>query len=125
MDDAIDEMNRTIKLIRLYEVRSFTPIMQEMGELIVRASKVSLETVPLLRSIGQEAGRLNSLTEEIIRIEGQSDELHERGRRDLFLSEKNAIAFMIGTEVYDHLEQVVDRFEDVANEISGIVIENV
>ena len=32
---------------------------------------------------------------------------------------------MIGTEVYDHLEQVVDRFEDVANEISGIVIENV
>jgi uncharacterized protein len=32
---------------------------------------------------------------------------------------------MIGTEVYDHLEKVVDRFEDVANEISAIVIENV
>jgi uncharacterized protein Yka (UPF0111/DUF47 family) len=32
---------------------------------------------------------------------------------------------MIGTEVYDHLEMVVDRFEDVANEISAIVIENV
>jgi hypothetical protein len=55
MDDAIDEMNRTAKLIRLYEVRSFTPIMQEMGELIVRASKVSLEAVPLLRAIGEEA----------------------------------------------------------------------
>ena len=35
------------------------------------------------------------------------------------------IRYVIGTEVYDHLEQVVDRFEDVANEISGIVIENV
>jgi uncharacterized protein Yka (UPF0111/DUF47 family) len=70
-------------------------------------------------------GILNVLTEEIIRIEGQSDELHDRGRRDLFLSERNAIAFMIGTEVYDHLEQVVDRFEDVANEINAIVIENV
>jgi uncharacterized protein len=68
---------------------------------------------------------VNALTEEIIRIEGQSDELHDKGRRDLFLSETNAIAFMIGTEVYDHLEQVVDRFEDVANEISAIVIENV
>jgi uncharacterized protein Yka (UPF0111/DUF47 family) len=32
---------------------------------------------------------------------------------------------MVGTEVYDHLERVVDRFEDVAKEISGIVIENV
>jgi uncharacterized protein len=51
--------------------------------------------------------------------------LNEKGRRELYLSEKNAIAFVIGTEVYDHLEQVVDRFEDVANEISGIVIENV
>jgi len=30
-----------------------------------------------------------------------------------------------GTEVYDHLEKVVDRFEDVANEISAIVIESV
>ena len=51
--------------------------------------------------------------------------MNEKGRRELYLSEKNAIAFVIGTEVYDHLEQVVDRFEDVANEISGIVIENV
>ena len=37
----------------------------------------------------------------------------------------DAIAFVIGTEVYDHLEAVMDRFEDVANEISAIVIENV
>ena len=125
MDDAIDQMNKTVKVIRLFEFRGFQPAMQEMGELVVRAAKVTLEAVPLLRSIGKEAGRLNALTEEIIWIEGQSDELHDNGRRDLFLSETNAIAFMIGTEVYDHLEEVVDRFEDVANEISAIVIENV
>jgi uncharacterized protein Yka (UPF0111/DUF47 family) len=125
MDDAIDQMNKTVKVIRLFEVRNFAPRMQEMGELIVRAAKINVEAVPLLRSIGKEAGRLNALTEEMIRIEGASDELHDSGRRDLFLSETNAIAFMIGTEVYDHLEQVVDRFEDVANEISAIVIENV
>ena len=86
---------------------------------------MTLEAVPLLGAIGSQASRLNALTEEIIRIEGQSDELHDKGRRDLFVSETKAIAFMIGTEVYDHLEQVVDRFEDVANEISAIVIENV
>jgi uncharacterized protein len=125
MDDAIDQMNQTVKVIRLYEVRSFAPTMQEMGELIVRAAKVTLEAVPLLRSIGKQASRLNVLTEDIIRIEGQCDELHDKGRRDLFLSETNAVAFMIGTGVYDHLEEVVDRFEDVANEISAIVIENV
>jgi predicted phosphate transport protein (TIGR00153 family) len=125
MDDAIDQMNKTVKVIRLFEFRNFSPCMQEMGELIVRTANINVEAVPLLRSIGKEAGRLNELTEATIRIEGQSDELHDIGRRELFLSETNAIAFMIGSEVYDHLEQVVDRFEDVANEISAIVIENV
>jgi uncharacterized protein len=125
MDDAIDQMNKTVKVIRLFEFHNFSPCMQEMGELIVRAANINVEAVPLLRSIGNQAGRLNELTEATIRIEGQSDELHDKGRRELFLSETNAIAFMIGSEVYDHLEQVVDRFEDVANEISAIVIENV
>jgi uncharacterized protein len=82
MDDAIDQMNKTVKVIHLFEFRGFQPSMQEMGELIVRAAKVTLEAVPLLRSIGKQAGRLNALTEEIIRIEGQSDELHDKGRRD-------------------------------------------
>ena len=32
--------------------------------------------------------------------------------------------FIIGTELYDHLEKVVDRFEDVANEINALVIDH-
>ena len=32
--------------------------------------------------------------------------------------------YIIGAEIYDHLEKVVDRFEDVANRISGILIEH-
>jgi len=35
------------------------------------------------------------------------------------------MAYIIGVEIYDHLEKVMDRFEDVANRISGIVIEQV
>jgi uncharacterized protein len=31
--------------------------------------------------------------------------------------------FVIGSELYDHLEKVVDRFEDVANEINSIVVD--
>ena len=37
----------------------------------------------------------------------------------------NALAFFIGNEVYDHLEKVVDRFDDVANVMHGILIEHV
>ncbi|HWF97240.1 MAG TPA: DUF47 domain-containing protein [Xanthobacteraceae bacterium] len=125
MDDAIDQMNRTAKVTRLFEIRSFERPMQDMGEIIVRAAGISMEAVPLLRSIGKQSSRLNVLTEKIIRLEESADELHDQGRKELFLKQTNPIAFMIGTEVYDHLELVVDRFEDVANEISAIVIENV
>jgi predicted phosphate transport protein (TIGR00153 family) len=125
MDDAIDQMNQTAKVITLFELRSFERHMQEMSEIIVQAAKLTVDSVPLLSSLGRQSSRLNSFTEEIIRLEEQADQLHDRGRKELFLNQKDAIAFVIGTEVYDHLEMVMDRFEDVANEISGIVIENV
>jgi uncharacterized protein len=125
MDDAIDQMNQTAKVIALFELRSFEPPMQEMGEIIVRAAKLNLEAAPLLASLAKQSGRLNGITEEIIRLEEQVDHLHDQGRKHLFQAQKDAIAFIIGTEVYDHLESVMDRFEDVANEISAIVIENV
>jgi hypothetical protein len=62
MDDAIDQMNKTAKTIVLFEVRSFEPQMQQMSEIILQSAKLVLEAVPLLSSIGSNAGRLNTLT---------------------------------------------------------------
>ena len=128
LDDAIDQMNKTAKTITLFEVRKFEPQMQQMGELGLEASALVLEAMPLLRAIGKNAGRLNNLTEQIVRIEERSDQLHDDGRKALFLASRDAAAgnmnFMIGTEVYDHLEKVVDRLEDVANEINALVIDH-
>ena len=129
LDDAIDQMNKTAKIITLFEVRSFEPQMQQMGETNLEAAKLVLEAIPLLRSISNNAGHLNTLTEEIIRIEERSDQLHDEGRKALFLANREANAgntmnFTIGTEIYDHLEKVVDRLEDVANEINALVIDH-
>src|SRR3954469_22890218 len=128
LDDAIDQMNKTAKTITLFEVRSFEPAMQQMGEMSLEASKLVLEAMPLLRSIGNNAARLNVLTEQIVRIEERADQLHDDGRKALFLANRHGPAgdmnFMIGTEIYDHLEKVVDRLEDVANEINALVIDH-
>ena len=51
MDDAIDQMNKTAKVITLFEVRSFYPQMQQMGDVILQAATLVLEAVPLLSSI--------------------------------------------------------------------------
>src|SRR5262245_30449684 len=69
MDDSIDQMNKTAKTITLFEVRSFAPQMQQMGDIILQASRLVLEAMPLLSSVGKNAARLNALTENIIRVE--------------------------------------------------------
>ena len=129
LDDAIDQMNKTAKVITLFEVSSFTSQMMQMGEISLQAATLVLEAMPLLSSIGKNAGRLNTLTEQIIRLEERADQLHDDGRKALFLANREANAgntmnFTIGTEIYDHLEKVVDRLEEVANEINALVIDH-
>ncbi|RJG44601.1 DUF47 domain-containing protein [Mesorhizobium sp. DCY119] len=127
MDDAIDMMRKTVKTVTLFEQREFEPLMQQMGTLGVEAANLIAQAVPLLDRVNANATRLNELTEQVVRVEEQSDELHDRGLKELFkrYGRSDPMAYMIGSEIYSELEKVVDRFEDVANEISGIVIENV
>jgi len=127
MDDAIDMMHKTVKTIRLFEQTTFDPLMQQMGGEIVQAAHLIAEAVPLLKKIGPNASRLGAIAEEVTHVEGRSDDLHDQGLKDLFHRHgtNNAMGFIIGSEIYGELEKVLDRFEDVANEISGIVIENV
>ncbi|HEY4123024.1 MAG TPA: DUF47 domain-containing protein [Rhizomicrobium sp.] len=127
MDDSIDQMQKTAKAITIFEVTSFQPQMQAIGELVVRAAKLTAEAIDLLGSMKMNATRLNAITEEVINLEGQSDDLHDQGIKALFKDhgQANAMAYIVGAEIYDHLEKVLDRFEDVANRVSGILIESV
>jgi predicted phosphate transport protein (TIGR00153 family) len=126
MDNSIDQMQKTAKSVRLFEVREFTPQMRDMADGIVKCAELVQEAIPLLNSISAEASRISTLTARISALEGQADEMHDSGLRTLFqAANKNAMTFFIGNEVYDHLEKVVDRFDDVANVLHGIVIEHV
>jgi uncharacterized protein len=127
MDDAIDQMQQTAKTIMLFEQRSFTPQQREMADAIVQCADLVREAMPLLSSINTNAGRISEISEQISQIEGRADELHDIGLSKLYRANQpsNSMAFFIGIEIYDHLEKVVDRFDDVANDIHGIMLENV
>src|SRR3954447_7475920 len=126
MDDAIDEMQKTAKAITQFEVTSFEPPMCEMAALAERAAMLVAEAMPLLRSVGSNHTALDAITEQIVHIEEEADNLHDSGLKALFQAhrEGNATGYIVGREIYSHLEKVLDRFEDVANEISGIVIDH-
>jgi predicted phosphate transport protein (TIGR00153 family) len=127
MDDAIDQMQQTAKAVMLFEVKSFEPTMREMGTLLVECSDLIGKALPLLQSIGQNVAMLTAITEEVTMLEGRVDDLHDIGLKELFLKHRdgNAMNFIVGAEIYDHLEKVADRFDDVANEMNSIMIEQV
>ncbi|MEN3749398.1 DUF47 family protein [Sphingomonas sp. HF-S3] len=126
MDDAIDEMQATVQAIDLYEVRSFEQEMKDMGAIIVDAARLTAEAMPLLRDVARNGGRLHELTERLVRMEAQADEIHTAGVKRAFKEhgESDTLRFIVAREIYKHLERIVDAFEDVANEIDGIVIDH-
>lgn len=127
MDNSIDQMQKTAKSVMIFELREFTPQMREMGDVINQCAGLVAEAIPMLRSISAEAGRLSEITEEISKLEGQADELHDSGLKELFHRYRTSdpMGYITGNEVYDHLEKVVDRFDDVANVLHATVIEHV
>lgn len=126
MDDAIDQMRKTAKAIVLFEVDAFTPAMKELGFVIVEAAERLVDLLPMLRNIKKHADAIGLLAKEIGRIEERSDALTDKGLKELFLAHRTSdtMGYIVGAEIYDHLERVVDRFEDVAKRVSRIVLEH-
>ena len=127
MDDAVDQMQKSTKTIRLFKVTEFEPEMVQMADRIVKAAQVVQQAIPLLRAISTHAAQISSLTEQVSTIEGETDDLHDAARSRLFevKGPEGALHFWVSSEILDHLESVMDRLEDVANEIHGTMIEHV
>lgn len=126
MDDALDQMNKTAKTITLFDVTTFEDPMREMGDLIVRSADQTAKAVPMLRAMKTHATAMLKATGDIVQMEEESDRMQEKGLKELYkgVGRKDAMAFIIGSQIYEHLEKVSDRLEDVANTLSSILVEH-
>ncbi len=127
MDDTIDEMNAVATAIDIYEFRTFDPQMQEIAAIIVAASRLISEAMPLLREVSRNGHRLHELTGQLVALEGKVDLLHASGLKVHYLEargDEKSLDFLVYREIYKHLERVADAFEDVANEIDSLVIDH-
>lgn len=127
MDDTVDEIHACATAIELYAYSDFEPEMREMAEKVVSAVKVIDEGLPLLRDVPRNGNRLHELTERVVAVEGEVDSIHDRGLKANFaLANQNgdALGFIVRREIYKHLERIADEFEDVANQIDGIVVDH-
>ena len=124
LDDTIDLMKETGRRMLRYGV-AFTPEMQGMADCAVRAATEIRDAIPLLGSIDRNAARLSTMSIAVRRIEGEADELLDRGLRVLFAGDTSPGQKLTVEKVYDLVEAVVDRCEDVVDVIDGIVVEQI
>jgi len=126
MDDAIDEMQAAARAIDLYELTHLQDEMKKMTGITQESAAITVEAMPLLRDITRNGARIHELTERLVQLEGVADDIHAAGLKKAFqeYGETSAIKFIVAREIFKHLERVADAFEDVANEIDGIVIDH-
>jgi uncharacterized protein Yka (UPF0111/DUF47 family) len=125
MDDTIDEMLATARAIDLYELHELRPEMKQIVDLIAAAAEVTARALPLLRNVSANGETLHELTGRVVDLEGQADEIHAQGLKRAFqTARQDPLQFAVAREVFKNLEKVMDAFEDVANEIDGIVIDH-
>ena len=125
MDDSIDEMQDTARAIALYELRTFEPEMKRMVQIIIEAAALTSQAIPMLRDISRNGPKIHGVTEKLVHLESDADVVHATGLKKAFQKDsERPMQFMVAREIYKHLERITDAFEDVANEIDGIVIDH-
>lgn len=124
LDDMIDCMEDIPQRARLYGPGTFTPEMAALGQITVRGAEKVQEAVALLSDM-RNADRILNICQEIGEIESEADRVMRAGMERLFAEVSDARALIRSKEIYELFEEAVDRCEDAANVIHGVVLERI
>ena len=123
MDDILDLIQDVAESVALYDLRKVTPEAKQLAEICQMCCDRVKTTVSLLPDIKRSEAILKCC-EDIDRLESDADRVMRSAVSKLFREESDLKQVMKLRAVYDLLESITDRCEDVANIIEGIVLEN-
>ena len=126
MDDILDLLQDATETMSLYDVRAMTEDVLRLGDLSARCCERVQHAVTLLPKINQpEAAEAAIKTyEEIDKLESNADRVMRSAMSRLFREENDVRELIKLKAIYELLESISDRCEDVANLIEGVVLEN-
>jgi len=122
MDDVLDLIEASAERLALYDIRTVEPEARELAEVLEKAVVEMGAAVRTLRDL-KDRPRLLVHCTEINRLENLGDQLLRRAVARLFRESRDPIHVMKWKEIYDYLENAIDRCEDVANVIEGVSLE--
>jgi uncharacterized protein len=123
MDDILDLMQDVAESVVLYDLRRVTPEARQLAEICKMCCDRVKTAVSLLTNVRQPEAILKTC-EEIDRLESDADRVMRSAMSKLFRDESDVKQLIKLRAIYELLEAITDRCEDVANIIEGIVLEN-
>ncbi len=123
MDDILDLMQDVAESIVLYDIRKITPESKQLAEICQMCCERVRAAVGLLKNV-KDAEAILKTCQEIDRLESDADRVMRSAMSKLFRDEADVKQLIKLRTIYELLETITDRCEDVANLIEGIVLEN-
>lgn len=126
MDDILDLLQDATETMALYDVRAMTDEVLRLGDLSAKCCERVQHAVSLLPKISQPetAEAAIKTCEEIDKLESDADRVMRAAMSKLFREETDVRELIKLKTIYEQLESISDRCEDVANLIEGVVLEN-
>ncbi|HET7752638.1 MAG TPA: DUF47 family protein [Anaeromyxobacteraceae bacterium] len=123
IDDVLDLCDAASERLALYELTPMLPDARSLGDVLLRTTNKMYEAVRGLRNVKDPAIVLQRCR-ELNELENEGDRVLRKGLADLFKSGRDPLTVMMWKEILDYIEQAIDRAEDVANVIEGVVLEH-
>ncbi|GAA4011995.1 DUF47 domain-containing protein [Actimicrobium antarcticum] len=123
MDDILDLLEDAAQTISLYDIKAITPEAKRLAELCLMCAEKVQAAVGLLHNM-DNSREILTLCTEIDRLESDADHVMRAAMSKLFRDEPDVRNLIKLKAIYEILETVTDRCEDVANIIEGIIVEN-
>ena len=119
LDDVLDLIEASADRLVLYRIKAPTSGARALGEVIVKAATATEAAVHCLRP---HSPAYHTHCVETNRLENEADRLLKELIAGLFADVTDPIEVIKWKEIYETLEEVTDRCEDVVNVIEGIML---
>jgi predicted phosphate transport protein (TIGR00153 family) len=120
-DDVLDYIDSVANRIFMFEVKKPDEIIKEFAGIIEKQVIEVNEALKYVRKMKQE--EIENRSKQVHSLENVADDLHDKAIIRLF-KEKDPIKIIIMKEIYDFLENITDKCEDVCLVIQDIVLKN-
>lgn len=126
MDDILDLLQDASETMSLYDLRAMNDDILRLGDLSAKCCERVQHAVSLLPKLSEHATADDAIKtcEEIDKLESDADRVMRSAMSKLFREEKDVRELIKLKAIYEQLESISDRCEDVANLIEGVVLEN-